>query len=98
MSELQKRIDLATQNFKIGTIHLDAALAEAVAIEEENKDLKRRLKSHSIGESVSVQCSKCLKLFWHVDDEPIRCPHCLSDDMPITAEQALGKEIEDGMQ
>ena len=66
-----------------------AKLAEQVhrdyAIEKHGEvaSLKRRVSCHQKGEAVKHICRDCLRNFWNVDDEPIICPFCGSNEMPI---------------
>ncbi len=53
---------------------------------DELDDLHICVQSHMKGEGVKVICRSCSKNFWHVDDQPIVCPFCECEDMPILSE------------
>lgn len=45
-------------------------------------DLQRRNLAHQKGEAIDATCHVCGKAYYHVDDEPIRCPFCGVDGRP----------------
>ena len=68
---------------------LEKALYVITTHENTIEDLRRRLNDHSKGDSVSHICQDCSKKFWNVDDEPMVCPHCDCDKMPLLDEDAI---------
>jgi len=74
-------------NYKLEKLHKKVV----VELQAKNKDLQRRLLSHISGESVKHTCQDCLRSFWNVDDEIIKCPFCDSEKMPFTQEPIQAK-------
>ena len=83
-------------NYKLEKLHKKVV----VELQAKNKDLQRRLLSHISGESVKHTCQDCLRSFWNVDDEIIKCPFCDSEKMPFTQEpiQAENERLKEAIE